>query len=55
MPRLNVAAKLIGKTSFFKDVSHFNTMPLIALKESVSLSIIFEYCTEFHSHGSTAN
>jgi len=23
--------------------------------ESVSLSIIFQYCTEFHSHGSTAN
>jgi hypothetical protein len=31
MPRLNVAAKLIGKTSFFKDVSHFNTMSQIAL------------------------
>jgi hypothetical protein len=31
MPRLSVAAGMISKTSFFKDVSHFKTMFQIAL------------------------
>jgi hypothetical protein len=35
MLRLSVAAGMIGKTSFFKDVSHFNTMSQIALKNSM--------------------
>jgi hypothetical protein len=33
MPRLSVAAGMIGKTSFFKDVSHFNTVPSIHPKQ----------------------